>query len=454
MSTRAAIYLRQSLDRADDRLAVDRQREDALEIIQARGWELVQGYEDNSVSASDKRKHRPGYAAMEDDFKAGRFDALVCADLDRLTRQPRQLEDWIDAAEERGLALVTTNGEADLTTDSGRLFARVKLAVAKAEVERKSARQRRAARQRAEKGMAPKGTRLTGYTTGGEVIEAEALMVAKVFQRFAAGDSLTGIAAELNEKGVPTRRGGQWGPSSVSTILKNPRYAGRVRYRGEVLPDPGAWPAIVDAGVFDLCAARLADPRRKTSKVGTHRRHLGSGLYLCGLCATRTLVRSHTGGSVHRYRCPNGCLTRSAQSIDGLVIDVVRRRLAMPDVLAATGKVDDELVRSLDQQATTLRARQGSIESDYDAGLIDGRRYAAATEKVALELTEVTTRRARLAGQGGLLGVVDTPDPVATFDAAPLQVRRAVVDALVEVKLHPAKRGAHFDPSTVGIEWR
>ncbi|WP_267888213.1 recombinase family protein [Mycobacterium ostraviense] len=49
------------------------------------------------------------------------FDALVVWDLDRLTSQPRQLEDWIDAAEGRGLALITTNGEADLTTDGGRM---------------------------------------------------------------------------------------------------------------------------------------------------------------------------------------------------------------------------------------------------------------------------------------------------------------------------------------------
>jgi hypothetical protein len=41
----------------------------------------------------------------------------VCWDLDRLTRQPRQLEDWIDAATDNGLKLTTANGEADLATD-------------------------------------------------------------------------------------------------------------------------------------------------------------------------------------------------------------------------------------------------------------------------------------------------------------------------------------------------
>ena len=50
---------------------------------------------------------------MVQDYDAGLFDALVCWDLDRLTRQPRQLEDWIERAEERGLVITTANGEAE-----------------------------------------------------------------------------------------------------------------------------------------------------------------------------------------------------------------------------------------------------------------------------------------------------------------------------------------------------
>lgn len=87
-STRAAIYLRQSLDATGEGLAVDRQREDCRRIVDQRGWQLVGEYVDNSISASDSRKARPGYNALVESYKAGGFDALVCWDLDRLTRQP------------------------------------------------------------------------------------------------------------------------------------------------------------------------------------------------------------------------------------------------------------------------------------------------------------------------------------------------------------------------------
>src|SRR3954447_18056439 len=118
-AVRAAIYLRQSLDATGEQLAVQRQRADCERIAAERGWVVIGEYVDNSISASDKRKMRPGYYRLVDDYAAGLFDAVVCYDLDRLTRQPRQLEDWIDAATDRGLRLVTANGEADLSPERG-----------------------------------------------------------------------------------------------------------------------------------------------------------------------------------------------------------------------------------------------------------------------------------------------------------------------------------------------
>ena len=80
--------------------------------------------------------------------------------LDRLTCQPQELEDWIDRAESCGLLLVTANGDADLATDGGRMYARVKASVARGEVERESARQSHAQLQRAQQGRPPRGSRL------------------------------------------------------------------------------------------------------------------------------------------------------------------------------------------------------------------------------------------------------------------------------------------------------
>ena len=141
------------------------------------GWVVVKVYVDNSVSAYSRTAKRPDYDEMVAAYGRGEFDAIVCYDLDRLTRQPRQLEDWIEAAEDRGLVLVTANGEADLSNDNGRLFARMKAAVARSEVERKGQRQKLAAAQRSTQGRIPKGARLFGYTTDGQLMVTEAKVV-------------------------------------------------------------------------------------------------------------------------------------------------------------------------------------------------------------------------------------------------------------------------------------
>lgn len=195
---RAAIYLRISLDREMDGLAIERQREDCENLARFRRWEVVETYVDQSISASDRTKRRPAYERMVGDYEAGLIDAIVCYDLDRLTRQPRELEDWIDRAESRGLLLVTANGDADLSTDGGRMYARIKAAVARAEVERKGARQSRAHIQRAKQGSPPKGARPLGYATSGEVIEHEAEAVKAIYAAFLRGDSLQGIARSLS----------------------------------------------------------------------------------------------------------------------------------------------------------------------------------------------------------------------------------------------------------------
>ena len=439
--TRCAIYLRVSLDTTGEQLAVSRQREDCRRIATERGWTISAEYVDNSISASDKRKDRPAYDRMVTAFADNEFDALVCWDLDRLTRQPRQLEDWIDAATDRGLVLVTANGEADLSTDGGRLFARIKASVARAEIERKSVRQKRAAQQRAETGGVPKGVRLTGYDVDGQVIDHEAEIVRRMFERFHAGDSLRGIVEWLQQTGVPSRNGGPWNPSTVRTILTNPRYAGRVVYLGTQTGHTGSWTPIVDTATFDIVNVKLSDPRRRT-QVGTDRKHLGSGLYLCGVCGRP--VRSHSGG---RYRCPaGGHITRIAASIDDFVLRVLRARLAKADLANMLRPPEDQKAKAIADEIRQLRARLVTFEADYDAGLIDGQRLKSATDKTRTKLVRAESAQIRMMTNAGVAGMLTAPDPVVAFNAAPLGVPRAVLNFFATVTLLPAPRGTKFTP--------
>lgn len=443
------VYLRISLDHTGEGLAIARQREQCEQIIEQRGWTAAAEFVDNSISASDSRRNRPGYDALVNAYEAAEFDALVCYDLDRLTRQPRQLEDWIDAAEGRGLALVTANGEADLTTDGGRMFARVKLAVARAEVDRKSRRQRDAASQRARLGRPPLGVRLTGYTAQGDTVPDEAELVRRVFKLFHAGETLRSISRMLTEEGVATRSGRPWNPSTVRTILTNPRYAGRAVYQGKPTGELGNWEPLVSGDVFDLVQARLTDPRRVTNRAGTDRRHLGSGLYRCAECDEPL-----SSWSQGRYRCRDRHVNRARSAIDDLVRRVIAGRLQLPDAAEILQPAEANLAPLLDE-AQRLRDRLATINADYDAGLIDGQRYASANERVRTEQRDVERRIAAAGSSSALAEALNAPDPAAAFLASGLMSQRAVIDALCVVRLQQGTRHSRtFEPETVEFRWK
>ncbi|MGY4100520.1 recombinase family protein [Nocardia sp. R16R-3T] len=475
VSVRAVIYLRVSLDTTGDGLAVERQLEDCKRIAEVKGWSVCDIYTEKPVSAFNKVKSRPEYDRMVHDYRAGRFNALITWDLDRLTRQPRQLEDWIDAAETNGLRLVTANGEADLQTDGGRMYARIKAAVARAEMERKGARQSRAQRQRAEKGRPPKGPRGTGWTADGDLDPIEAPAINAVYEAFANGASLRAISAALSGAepvvqrigddtmvqdlpksvpALPSRTGRPWNPATVRHILRNPRYAGWSALGGEIVRDAtgapvrGRWEPIVSDSLWLAVQRLLDDPARKTSRVGTDRRHLGSGLYFCGPHGdSRGRVKAH--GS--RYRCP-GHLARSREQVDEFVLKFVRRRLARTDLADLLVQPDDDRVEALVAQEKIQRARIERARSDYKAELIDGDLFKEIREEASAEATRLEAERLSLTAGTAAADILRAESPVDAFDAADLAAKRAVIDLLCEVHLWPAPVGRQqFDPNTVQI---
>lgn len=63
------------------------------------------------------------------------------------------------------------------------------------------------------------------------IIPEQAEIVKQIFADTLAGKSTHAIANELNERGVATKKGGQWTASTVNGIIRNEKYTGDVLYQ-------------------------------------------------------------------------------------------------------------------------------------------------------------------------------------------------------------------------------
>ena len=468
MTIKAAVYLRQSLDKTGEGLAISRQREACLKLCAEKGWEPVE-YADNDISASTG-KPRPAYLQLLADIESGAIGAVVCYHLDRLHRRPIELETFIALADAKSVKLATVSGDVNLGTDNGRLIARITGAVARAEVERKSARQKLASTQKAAMGKAhAAGTRPFGYTkacgtkcteqhrhTPGELIFEEANAIRAAYKAMQQGATLYGIAATWNKQGLTSTRGNQWTGRTVRQVLINPRYAGLRIHLGEVVTDDqgnpvkGEWKPVVSLVVWEDTCRILNAASRFTGK-STARKHLLTGLAVCGECGHKMGSMSRSSGKGSGYIC-KGCygVSRSMAPVDTFVVNTIAARLARPDAAVVLAKPTAD-TSALTEESSRLRRRIASAEQDYNDDLITARQMNAKIEQANARLAQIDAKLLSATASRALDGLVGKADAAARFAKLTLDRQRKVIDTLCVVTIHKARRGARFDDRLIEI---
>lgn len=292
-----------------------------------------------------------------------------------------------------------------------------------------------------------------------------------------------------------------WSSATVRLMLRNPKYAGYVGYtpsstspklgdgsgkwyselyldeRGE--PAIGAWDAIIDRDTWWQVQNRLQErAERVAGQAAKTRKHIGSGLFRCGVCGHTLHIQGGKGGS---YCCPNnkrhqrtdehpeaGPVCILTRIIDPLIERVIESYLARPEV--ADG-IDThrrpQTDRDFEGEVAAQEALLEAARRDYADGLIEGVDLKARRARVESRIAEIR-RDQRLAEEAQRTpqlpaDVLTASDPAEAFRTAPLEVRRAVMDYLLDVRVYPTKRrggthdgktGSRFDPSRVRVSMK
>jgi DNA invertase Pin-like site-specific DNA recombinase len=516
-------YVRISDDPSEEEKGVTRQKEDVAELAARLGWALGKVYQENDTSAYRKKRIRladgrsvwrvvrPEFRQMLQDYEDGVIDGIIVYDLDRLARQPRDLEDLIDLVDHFKRPVSGVTGALDLMTENGKAMARVLVAIANkssADTARRVARERL---QRAQEGRSLSTRRAFGWKPDRITIEpTEAALVKGAIKRFTDGESWSSLTQWITDSGVAPAGGGRWYLASVKNMILSPRVAGLTVYNGAFRTrgaadsqQAGEYGQVSssprDRAVRDAQGAYVSGPqkaivtvrqwealideweRRREGREFTARntrRYLLSGLLRCGrpredgtLC-NKTLVgittrRTKGGQDMTMYKCPNkgngGCggTQRHMSRMDTLIEDLLFLHLQ-------TNRPEDTGPEPEPEQADPAGAELSDVRERLDlmrAGMRDG---TVSTETFFAVVPALETREKKLTAdlarvrrnRAARNRQMRTAEEVrAEWDApsTTLAGRRALLGQyLSAIIVHPARRGGSntFDYEAIEPVWK
>lgn len=276
------------------RESVATQREDAITYCkqQTPPW-AYEIYEDNELSGTLGSDERPKLARLLKDVDAGIIHTVLVRDIKRLARSGRILKDIVAThLLPNGVELHGLTDGTRISTPNARFFTSILAEVAELEVNYTREHSMRNREQAALDGTLAHCPCTYGYQSTGKrsvgIVPKEAKWVRVIFHEYAINKrSCQDIADKLTAQKAPTRWGsGFWSSARVYAILHNPRYIGRINYRGHTMLENHVFKPIIEMKVWDKAQAEL----KRRSIIGPRTQnspHLLTGLLKCPYCIER-----------------------------------------------------------------------------------------------------------------------------------------------------------------------
>ena len=181
--------------------------------------------------------------------------------------------------------------------------------------------------------------------------------VQELFSRYADGERLTVLQAEMEKRGIRSKRGNAYSVSVLSALLRNRKYIGEYKY-GSVIT-PGGIPAIIDKELFERVQMRMAANKKAPARAKAEEEYLLTTKLFCGDCGRLMAGESGRGGRgvvYHYYKCSGakrklGCKRKAIKKhwIEDVVV-----KLTVSQVLTDTAidRIADAIVVMQEQEDT------------------------------------------------------------------------------------------------------
>ena len=352
-----------------------KQQDDSAQREELIEYAINQGYKDesqrilieNTESATkNDEEHRQGITDMkryiEEDSS---IDCVFCWEVSRLGRRYDVLESVRDflighkinlILLREGVRLLDKDGSVNT---SGKLVVDVSMAIAKYEMETKSARLEREKKKKTAEGKAPTGRVLFGYTfdKDGYVVadeEKTAPIVREIFNHAKDGKSALWIWDEYSRRGYFNNKSRVRGKNYILQILAQPAYCGRKGYKTNT-----KYKAIVPEALFDEVQNAKKDRINKpktTSKFVAYGRSIVKYISENGRECAMSI-----GHSRNSYRTTAGVLP-SVISINMNVIDYILWKETVMLYTQYLVKQGERTLRSLTSEREIVQQKMDTAE--------------------------------------------------------------------------------------------
>ena len=425
---RGRSYIRYSDHKQDDGFSVEYQTAEIEEFCARNGIDIYHSHIDQAQSGT-KVAGREEFFRLIEAVKDGAVDVIVVYKLNRLFRNSYESQKYRKLFRKHGVKLMSVTQQIDEDTSSGRLTTNILSDIDQYQSETISDHVKSSMREMARQGYFTGGTVPYGYTL--EVLKhgskirkkyiedkEEAQMVRDIFEFYADGHSLRHIQAYLQEKEVKTRRGKDFGTTSLARMLANDFYIGTLRYKTEGYDDvimENAVPAIVDMSIWHAVqerkkANKLVEPRKRKSlysltgklecaQCGSHFFGMRSGSwqrekyfeYQYYICANRKNYRTCNCRKIRKDKIENLLLEEIKNNVLNRH-DMERIALEILDQFADSPTIIAKSIKSLEKTKAKLEKKTDVLLEMRLNGEMSAAVLTKKSAEVEAELAEVKSR--------------------------------------------------------------
>jgi DNA invertase Pin-like site-specific DNA recombinase len=242
MKRKVAIYARVSTEHEAQINALENQIQYYNNILaQHPEWELVGRYVDEGITGTSVKK-RKNFLRMMEDAKNGMFSLILTREVSRFARNTVDTLQETRKLKSYGVEVYCTEDNIRTSDDTdGELRLTLMATLAQNESKKTSVRVKAGQKISFENGVLYGNGNILGYDRVGRelvVNPEQAETVKMIFNMYHDGMGCKQIAYELEKRGRITSTGlTHWQPGTISRLLRNSFYCGKIVYRKQYVPD-------------------------------------------------------------------------------------------------------------------------------------------------------------------------------------------------------------------------